>query len=105
MSKYPEHEKLHAVHDKSQVIGEFLDSQGVFNRMIWMDRYEKEDVYAYFPCEDESRVVDPGYVNPEGWVLDHRPIEKVLAEYFDIDLDRLEAEKRQILDEFRAKSA
>jgi hypothetical protein len=35
----------------------------------------------------------------------HKPINQILAEYFDIDLDKIEAEKRQMLDALRAKAS
>ena len=75
--KYPEHEKQHAIVDKSQAIGEFLDwmSQQGIHRM----RYEEFDT----------------------WVHDSRSIECLLAEYFNINLDTIETEKRAMLDEIR----
>ena len=35
------------------------------------------------------------------WMPIHKRIEQLLAEYFDIDLDKLELEKRAMLDELR----
>lgn len=104
--KYPEHEKLQKVRRDSEAIGQFLDSPDKgFTRMVWHDSHTEPDKYVYLPCEDECKLVERGWYNPEGWYPDHRSINQVLAEYFEIDLDKLEAEKREMLDEFRAKTA
>lgn len=42
-------------------------------------------------------------VEIDGWVHDGRRIEKLLADYFEIDLDKIEEERRALLDELRAK--
>lgn len=77
-AEYPEHEKLHAVRDHSQAIGEFLD---------WT---QCEGVH--FGRYDDSI--------QDGQVLQilHYQIPDLLAEYFGIDLDTLESEKRAMLD-------
>ncbi|RKY28525.1 MAG: hypothetical protein DRP83_00560 [Planctomycetota bacterium] len=74
MSEYPECDKLSNVKDESQIIGEFLDwcnSQGVHLATYYEER---------------------------GLVADRRSIEQVLADYFDIDLDKVEEERRHILE-------
>jgi len=74
MSEYPECDKLSKVKDKSQIIGEFLDwcnSQGVHLATYYEDR---------------------------GLFVDRRSIEQVLADYYDIDLDKVEEERRHILE-------
>ena len=70
MSKYPEHEKLGAVKNESQIIGEFLE---------WL-LAEKLII-----CE-EDKLIFSG---------------KLLAKYFDIDLEKLEEERRRMLEEMR----
>lgn len=76
MSEYPEHEKLHAIKDKSQAIGEFLDfflpSKGIVLMERFRDRYED-----YVPTR--------------------RSIYSLLAEFFNIDQDKLDAEKKAML--------
>jgi len=74
--QYPEHEKLKKVQDKSQTIGEFLE---------WLG-YEKD----YAICEIEER-----YQRYYPISINHQ---KLLGQYFDIDLDKLEKEKRQMLE-------
>lgn len=83
--EYPEHEKLQKVKDTSQAIGEFLE---------WCDGR------GWHLAEwDESRQYQPRMMPLSGGVND------VLAEYFDIDLNTLEAEKRAMLDRQRDLNA
>jgi len=74
--KYPEHEKLQKIQDKSQTIGEFLD---------WLG-YEHE----YFICEKSGKYQE--------WYPISQNHQKLLAQYFDINLDKLEQEKKQMLE-------
>jgi hypothetical protein len=74
MSNYPECDKLSSVSVESQIIGEFLDwcnMQGVHLATYYEER---------------------------GLVADHRSITQILADYYDIDLDKVEEEKRKLLD-------
>lgn len=87
---YPEHDKLHAVKDQSQAIGEFL-AFGPHTLCQWVE-LDKED-------EFNALLIEAGL---DGMYEPVYNITKVLAEHFGIDLDRLEAEKRQMLDEQRA---
>ncbi len=75
MSEYPEHEKMLAVKEESQAIGEFLEYSG-YVLMKHDHGYGGEIVPA--PVMDS--------------------IEVILAEYFDIDLTKIEAERRQMLE-------
>jgi hypothetical protein len=79
VTKYPEHDKLAAVKDKSRAIGEFLE------------RAYREGVRL---CEADD----------EGWIPLGERIEATLARYFEIDLQRLEDEKRAMLDELTGRS-
>lgn len=79
MSEYPEHDKMSAVQKQSQVCGEFLD---------WL--------------QDEKELHLAKYVRPEGYIdnylaVAHARREELLAEFFEIDLDKIEAERRQML--------
>jgi hypothetical protein len=78
-SKYPEHEKLAKVKDKSQIIGAFLDN-GLPDGVVFAEWNRHRDVLYPVRCD----------------------IQQWLADYFDIDRDKLEAEKQQMLDEIRA---
>lgn len=79
MTEYPEHEKLEALEDKNIVVGDFIE---------WLKedhsigRWHNND---FFPVRKSTA----------DW----------LAEYFDIDQYKLEAEKRQMLDKIRESYA
>jgi len=75
MSEYPECEKLHKVKDQSFIIGQFLE---------WL----QED---YAVARWDGNDLFP----------DHPGIEKLIAEYFNIDLNKVEKEKQEILAELR----
>lgn len=78
MSDYPEHDKVKAIQDESQAIGAFLDNSG------------------YTLCEVDADL--------NRFVPIYRSIERILADYFGIDLDELEREKRAMLDSLRANA-
>lgn len=84
MSDYPEHEKLSAISDKSQAIYDFL---------MWCAE-EKGAELATWAEEGLDRM----------WPLNTAKRE-LLAEYFGIDLNKLEDEKRAMLDEMRRANA
>lgn len=77
--RYPECEKLQKVSSQSNTIGEFLE---------WLS-YEKN----LSLCElDEER---------DYYHLYHYQIEQLLAEFFEIDLNKVEQERRQILEDLQ----
>jgi hypothetical protein len=80
---YPEHAKQEAVIEQSQAIGEFLDTSGFV-----LAEFREIDGH------DEPKLMPVG-----------RSIEQVLAEYFEIDLNKIEAEKRDMLEHIRAANA
>lgn len=80
MTEYPEHEKMHAVKEQSQAIGAFLDDPNTGQLCEFND-----EMGEFLPT--------------------HKTIERTLADYFDIDLDKIEAEKRDMLDKMRAANA
>jgi hypothetical protein len=80
MSAYPEHDKLAEVADQSQAIGEFID---------WLSKEKGMHLYRYLK----------GAVCP---VETNLSIQSLLAEFFEIDLKRLEDEKRAMLTAMRA---
>jgi hypothetical protein len=88
MSSYPECEKLAAVSETSQKIGEFLDwllNDGLREAPPLMGIGRPPGVTL--ACRDPA-----GGLVPLGW-----PIEYLLAAYFEIDLEKVENEKRVIL--------
>lgn len=76
---YPEHAKLRKVKNKSQAIGEFLDHVPA-HLMQWVEA-DNLDGGAYVPL--------PGTITT--W----------LADYYQVDLNALEKEKRAMLDSIR----
>jgi hypothetical protein len=75
----PEHDKMMAVKDKSEIIGEFLD--WMFDQKGFRVCEYEERCDAYFPCS--------------------KSINTILASYFDIDLDLINEEKEKMLEEIR----
>jgi hypothetical protein len=76
-SQTPEHDKLAKVTDKSQIIGAFLEwLQGEGDYTI-CKYYEHDLQEAFLPCR--------------------KRIEELLAQYFKIDLNKIEWEKRKML--------
>lgn len=90
-TKYPECEKLHAVHEESQKIGEFLTWLKSKVELATWEENEDDDTNAYMP---ELLYPAHKYGGDYGTQL-------LLAEYFGIDLDKVEEERRQILEELR----
>jgi hypothetical protein len=81
---FPEHDKLSKIRDESQVIGEFLE---------WL--YDEKEVILCKVRGDE-------YADTYGL---HSPVnlntQDLLADFFEIDLTKLEQEKQQMLDALR----
>lgn len=106
---YPEHEKLAAVKDRSQTIGEFLDwyqSEGGGVLAHWLK------AATCYVCYGEPGVVEEcdncggdGAVKLEHARLsfDGRSIEKLLAAFFGIDLDKIAEEKDAMYQEIRSR--
>ena len=103
--KYPECEKLAAVSEDSNKIGAFLD---------WM-RNEKELVIGRRHSVEVLHEIEQ-QEDPDGYGTDYGDleevimpvsvrIEKMLADYYDIDLDKVEDERRAMLDEIKNKNA
>lgn len=85
MTDYPEHEKLKIVKPQSQAIGDFL---------TWLQEN------GLTICEVQEKHPWDAVYHPV-----RKTIERFLAEYFEIDLVKLELEKRTMLEEFRSQTA
>ncbi len=81
MAEYPEHEKMRAVKKRSQIIGEFLEELSGIGLTL---------------CESTDHFECP-------WTPTGKSTQQVLAQYFKIDLDKIEKEKRAMLDELRSR--
>lgn len=84
VTKYPEHEKLKLVKDKSQLIGEFISE--------WLPSQ------GYTICETYN---DPDSLRDGEFLPARVRPEELLARFFDIDLKKIEEEKRAMLEEQR----
>jgi hypothetical protein len=74
--KYPEHERLKLVKDKSEICGAFLD---------WLQN------------ERKPQTVLVEYDQSDNYVDCRKRIEELLAEYFEIDLKKIEKEKVEMI--------
>lgn len=83
MSNYPEHDKLHEIKDQTQAVHDFLE---------WA-QHEKGIQLAR--VDDRT---DRMYPEPTSQM-------DLLAEWAGIDLDKLEAEKRQMFEQARATNS
>ncbi len=93
----PECEKLHAVKDKSQVIGEFLEWLQSEKKVQLCLAHEHTD--GCFEEDDVDHEDPPHCGCQEGELVPfHTGIEKILAEFFEIDLAKVENEKRALLE-------
>ena len=82
MISTPELDRIAKVHDQSEIIGQFLE---------WL---QDASHYAIGEWISERNVQD-------SFVPAHPDINRLLAEYYDIDLDKVDQERKQILDEIR----
>lgn len=92
--QYPEHEKLHTIAEKSHACGAFL---------TWLlERYRLGSFHEHSEACDE-----PGYrcdMNTDSLYPEHVNVQKLLAEFFEIDEDKLEKEKLAMLEELREQT-
>lgn len=96
MSQYPEHDKLSAIKDFSQKIGEFLEWLKYEKRLTLCRVHEEHDS----SCYNEEDDLDCGLREGDYFPVYVRDTD-LLAEFFDIDQNRLENEKRAMLEECR----
>lgn len=79
MTDYPEHDKMQKVQPAAQVIGQFME---------WL----LEGTPYLIAEHDSNGRLEPVAVN----------FETLLYRYFEIDRDKIDAEKQQMLDDVRA---
>lgn len=84
--QYPECAKMSAVRDRSQLIGQFLD---------WL-----QSTAGVQLCKYVSRSSSLGQTNSELMPIG-LSIEQILAQYLEIDLEKVEEEKRAMLEHLR----
>lgn len=93
----PECARLHTVADKSQVCGEFLDwlqSQGI----VLARWHEHSD-----ECYGSNGFNTCGYRKEGDLEPDHTSTPSHLAKFFDIDMNKVEHERRALLEAMRVQ--
>lgn len=109
--QYPECEKLAKVSKESNSIGAFLDwlqEQGI-SLTKWQDEGDNgEPRYIDETTGEQASMLALNSINnpeceewSEGYFAINTPTEKLLAQYFDIDMNKVEKERRQILEDIR----
>lgn len=91
----PECDKQVANRAASQAIGQFLEWLGDEQKLSIGTPHEHDDDACDRHCGNYGCGIPAGYM-----LLDTRSIERLLADYFGIDLQKLDAEKREILHAF-----
>lgn len=95
----PEIDKMHAVKEQSQAIGEFLE---------WLQQEKAWELAAYHQheeaCYDDEGDRTCGMRTSEPFIVNYS-IERLLAEYFEIDLKKVDDEKRAILESLQPVGA
>jgi hypothetical protein len=93
-------DKIMAVKEKSQAIGEFLD--WLFEKGLHLARYLTEEEYE----SEDNREDEPWmegetfkrHIIKKGELIPvHDDIEKLLADFFEINLSKVEDERRELL--------
>lgn len=95
MSDYPEHEKLRAIQDQSQSCGEFMD--WLIEQGVVLAKYH----FHTDECHTESSRRPSCGMSAEMLYPVHTSTESLLAKFFDIDLNKIELEKRAMLESIR----
>ena len=91
-------EKMEKVQEKSQSIGNFIE-EFLKEKGIILAIYHKHDK----SCEKDEWGWNCGWTTNQPIPV-HYEVEKLLAEYFNINLDKAEKEKQGILDDLRKKN-
>lgn len=99
-------EKLAVVSDKSQAIGEFIQwLVGTKNyhiaRYLTDKEYDSDENVYWVDGLYEKKQFKRHKIGKEEPMPIHIDIEKLLAEYYEIDLAKIEKERREIFDEIR----
>jgi hypothetical protein len=93
----PELDKIKSVSGSSQTIGDFLE--WLRNQDVVLAEYHKHED-SCFPEEDTERL-EPMCNMDDRLVPVQMSIERWLAKYFDIDLDKAEEERVTVLEQWR----
>lgn len=92
-------EKMESVQEKSQSIGSFIE-EFLREKGVILAKYHKHTEECHVFGKKRYDTPQCGITNQQPIVFRYN-IERLLAEYFNIDLDKVEGEKRKILEEIR----
>jgi hypothetical protein len=92
----PELDKLAKVAPYSQKIGEFLEWLGDTKNFTLCKLHEHDD-----SCYEDNSRYPTCQMSDEDYYSVHYSIETLLAEFFKIDLNEIENERRKILEHLR----
>jgi hypothetical protein len=93
----PEHDKLSAIKDQSQAAGEFLDWLTSERGIILAENHQHSPA-----CYGNDNHLHCGYSTGD-FAPVRCSLQSLLAGFYQIDLDKIEAEKAAILEEIRSK--
>ena len=101
-------EKLEAVSERSQAIGEFLEwlfgtKKYYIAKYLTNEEYESEDNVYFVDGLYEKEQFKRHEIEKEELMPISIDIEKLLAEFFEIDLVKVEEERKQTLNEILGK--
>lgn len=101
-------EKLKDVSERSQAIGEFLewlfDTKSYhIAKYLTDEEYESKDNVSWVDGLYEKEQFKRHEIGKEELMPIHIDIEKLLAEYFEIDLAKVEKERSEIIEKIREK--
>lgn len=102
MSEYPEHEKLKAVKPQVDAVASFLEYLDAEHLRICKPHEHTDDCYGESWVPGIKMLVC-GFL-AEGYEPVRKRIEEWLAEHFEIDQNKLDDEKRAMLDELRRQN-
>ena len=100
MKRYSECEKLAAVSKDSNKIGAFLDWLIEQKKYYMAQTHTHQDECFVDPDTDNDDDAECGYKQDESHPI-HLNIELLLSEYFKVDMNKVEKERRQILADLR----
>jgi len=96
--KTPELDKMMKIREQSQTVGEFVDWLRDEKNVTLCESHQHSEF-----CENPDEDIECELEKDEYIPYSFR-IQELLAEYFDIDLDKVETERRKILESIQ-KSA
>jgi hypothetical protein len=107
MNEYPECEKMAAIREKSQAIGEFLEwlnsgeaDGSRFERPVFLGAYRIVTETSRGELEEDEYYVSDVCIDPFPYTT-----EALLAKFFNVDLNKVEKERQAMLAELREKQA